>query len=315
MADGMGHGHVLAEPLPHIPGLPDRVTDLIGRCLAKPAADRPSTAQVQRSLAATAGSDKKPPKKAPDHPARPAPQRGRGVTHTAARAVKRRDAYTPTAPDRPAHRRATARRRGPRWDPRWTRPAHRPSRRARRTGQVGRDRRRTGSHRGVPSRDPDPRDRAAPAAAADQKPRAAADRQGHHRRVHLRDHRWRRRPRRQHQRPSHPVSPTRKDRTHADRRRPANVPAPTERARTSRYTIAGRALRGVPAARRRPPRRPGAQVADRRGRREREGRRVLPETAWCRAGRRHRAWTSRTDRPRRTAAAATTGHRIACTAH
>ena len=50
------HLHRDPEPLPHIPGLPDPVTDLIGRCLAKRAADRPSAAQVQRSLAAP-GSD------------------------------------------------------------------------------------------------------------------------------------------------------------------------------------------------------------------------------------------------------------------
>ncbi|MEU4472188.1 serine/threonine-protein kinase [Micromonospora sp. NPDC023888] len=43
------------EPMPAVEGLPDEVTDLVGRCLAKRPADRPATAEVARILADAAG--------------------------------------------------------------------------------------------------------------------------------------------------------------------------------------------------------------------------------------------------------------------
>ncbi|MGC5019762.1 protein kinase domain-containing protein [Micromonospora sp. DT47] len=43
------------EPMPEVPGLPDEVAELVGRCLAKRPADRPSTAEVARTLADAAG--------------------------------------------------------------------------------------------------------------------------------------------------------------------------------------------------------------------------------------------------------------------
>ncbi|WP_435208145.1 serine/threonine-protein kinase [Micromonospora sp. bgisy143] len=43
------------EPMPPVPGLPDEVTDLVRRCLAKRPADRPATAELARTLAEAAG--------------------------------------------------------------------------------------------------------------------------------------------------------------------------------------------------------------------------------------------------------------------
>ncbi|MEH0844707.1 serine/threonine-protein kinase [Micromonospora sp. CPCC 205711] len=43
------------EPMPEVPGLPEDVTELVGRCLAKRPADRPATAEVARTLADAAG--------------------------------------------------------------------------------------------------------------------------------------------------------------------------------------------------------------------------------------------------------------------
>ncbi|MGC4772094.1 protein kinase domain-containing protein [Micromonospora sp. DT44] len=43
------------EPMPAVPGLPDEVTDLVRRCLAKRPADRPDTAELARTLAEAAG--------------------------------------------------------------------------------------------------------------------------------------------------------------------------------------------------------------------------------------------------------------------
>ncbi|MGI5524068.1 protein kinase domain-containing protein [Micromonospora sp. CA-259024] len=43
------------EPMPTVPGLPDEVTDLVGRCLAKRPDDRPSSAELTRTLAEAAG--------------------------------------------------------------------------------------------------------------------------------------------------------------------------------------------------------------------------------------------------------------------
>ncbi|MEU7613330.1 serine/threonine-protein kinase [Micromonospora sp. NPDC049204] len=43
------------EPMPAVEGLPDEVTELVGRCLAKRPADRPATAEVTRILADAAG--------------------------------------------------------------------------------------------------------------------------------------------------------------------------------------------------------------------------------------------------------------------
>ncbi|WP_433127424.1 protein kinase domain-containing protein [Micromonospora sp. CA-240977] len=43
------------EPMPAVAGLPDEVTDLVGRCLAKRPADRPATAELTRILAEAAG--------------------------------------------------------------------------------------------------------------------------------------------------------------------------------------------------------------------------------------------------------------------
>ncbi|MEU8168298.1 serine/threonine-protein kinase [Micromonospora sp. NPDC049004] len=43
------------DPMPAVPGLPDAVTDLVRRCLAKRPADRPSTAELARTLAEAAG--------------------------------------------------------------------------------------------------------------------------------------------------------------------------------------------------------------------------------------------------------------------
>ncbi|GIJ21616.1 serine/threonine-protein kinase [Micromonospora lutea] len=43
------------DPMPDVPGLPDGVADLVGRCLAKLPADRPTTAELARTLAEAAG--------------------------------------------------------------------------------------------------------------------------------------------------------------------------------------------------------------------------------------------------------------------
>ncbi|MER7419975.1 serine/threonine-protein kinase [Micromonospora peucetia] len=43
------------EPMPPVPGLPDEVRDLVGRCLAKRPGDRPATTEVARTLADAAG--------------------------------------------------------------------------------------------------------------------------------------------------------------------------------------------------------------------------------------------------------------------
>ncbi|KAB1930777.1 protein kinase [Micromonospora sp. ALFpr18c] len=43
------------DPMPPVPGLPDEVTDLVRRCLAKQPADRPATAELARTLAEAAG--------------------------------------------------------------------------------------------------------------------------------------------------------------------------------------------------------------------------------------------------------------------
>ncbi|MEU5784953.1 serine/threonine-protein kinase [Micromonospora lupini] len=43
------------DPMPAVPGLPDEVTDLVRRCLAKRPADRPDTAELARTLAEAAG--------------------------------------------------------------------------------------------------------------------------------------------------------------------------------------------------------------------------------------------------------------------
>ncbi|MEH0983708.1 serine/threonine-protein kinase [Micromonospora sp. CPCC 205556] len=43
------------EPMPEVPGLPDEVAELVGRCLAKRPQDRPLTAEVARTLAGAAG--------------------------------------------------------------------------------------------------------------------------------------------------------------------------------------------------------------------------------------------------------------------
>ncbi|TNH25867.1 serine/threonine protein kinase [Micromonospora orduensis] len=43
------------DPMPPVPGLPDDVTDLVRRCLAKNPADRPATAELARTLAEAAG--------------------------------------------------------------------------------------------------------------------------------------------------------------------------------------------------------------------------------------------------------------------
>ncbi|MEU9507639.1 serine/threonine-protein kinase [Micromonospora sp. NPDC048170] len=43
------------EPMPPVPGLPDEVRDLVGRCLAKRPGDRPATTDVARTLADAAG--------------------------------------------------------------------------------------------------------------------------------------------------------------------------------------------------------------------------------------------------------------------
>ncbi|MET8230867.1 serine/threonine-protein kinase [Micromonospora sp. NPDC005298] len=43
------------DPMPPAPGLPDEVTDLVRRCLAKKPADRPTTAELARTLAEAAG--------------------------------------------------------------------------------------------------------------------------------------------------------------------------------------------------------------------------------------------------------------------
>ncbi|MEU6074499.1 serine/threonine-protein kinase [Micromonospora sp. NPDC047074] len=53
----MLHAHMYhdPEPMPPLPGLPDEVRDLVGRCLAKRPGDRPATADVARTLAEAAG--------------------------------------------------------------------------------------------------------------------------------------------------------------------------------------------------------------------------------------------------------------------
>ncbi|GGO11328.1 serine/threonine-protein kinase [Micromonospora parathelypteridis] len=43
------------EPMPTVAGLPDEVTELVGRCLAKRPDDRPATAELTRTLADAAG--------------------------------------------------------------------------------------------------------------------------------------------------------------------------------------------------------------------------------------------------------------------
>ncbi|NJC16104.1 serine/threonine-protein kinase [Micromonospora profundi] len=43
------------DPMPSVPGLPDEVTDLVRRCLAKRPGDRPATAELARTLAEAAG--------------------------------------------------------------------------------------------------------------------------------------------------------------------------------------------------------------------------------------------------------------------
>ncbi|MEH1099963.1 serine/threonine-protein kinase [Micromonospora sp. CPCC 205561] len=43
------------EPMPPLPGLPDEVRELVGRCLAKSPGDRPGTPEVARTLAEAAG--------------------------------------------------------------------------------------------------------------------------------------------------------------------------------------------------------------------------------------------------------------------
>ncbi|MFF5053620.1 serine/threonine-protein kinase [Micromonospora sp. NPDC000663] len=43
------------DPMPQVPGLPDAVSDLVRRCLAKKPADRPATAELARTLAEAAG--------------------------------------------------------------------------------------------------------------------------------------------------------------------------------------------------------------------------------------------------------------------
>ncbi|WP_406072947.1 serine/threonine-protein kinase [Micromonospora sp. NBC_01638] len=44
------------DPMPTVPGLPDEVTDLVRRCLAKQPVDRPATAELARTLAEAAGT-------------------------------------------------------------------------------------------------------------------------------------------------------------------------------------------------------------------------------------------------------------------
>ncbi|MBY8872925.1 protein kinase [Micromonospora sp. PLK6-60] len=53
----MLRAHMYHEPgpLPAVPGLPDEVAELVGRCLAKRPADRPATAELARTLAEAAG--------------------------------------------------------------------------------------------------------------------------------------------------------------------------------------------------------------------------------------------------------------------
>ncbi|MBQ0903938.1 serine/threonine-protein kinase [Micromonospora sp. U21] len=43
------------DPMPEVSGLPDEVTDLVRRCLAKQPGERPATAELARTLAETAG--------------------------------------------------------------------------------------------------------------------------------------------------------------------------------------------------------------------------------------------------------------------
>ncbi|MEU5913653.1 serine/threonine-protein kinase [Micromonospora sp. NPDC047527] len=43
------------DPMPTVPGLPDEVTDLVRRCLAKQPGDRPATGELARTLAEAAG--------------------------------------------------------------------------------------------------------------------------------------------------------------------------------------------------------------------------------------------------------------------
>ncbi|MEU4771283.1 serine/threonine-protein kinase [Micromonospora sp. NPDC023644] len=43
------------EPMPPVPGLPDEVRELVGRCLAKRPGERPATTEVARTLAEAAG--------------------------------------------------------------------------------------------------------------------------------------------------------------------------------------------------------------------------------------------------------------------
>ncbi|MFG1919796.1 protein kinase [Micromonospora sp. NPDC048898] len=49
------HMYTDPEPMPTVVGLPDEVTDLVGRCLAKRPADRPASAELTRTLSDAAG--------------------------------------------------------------------------------------------------------------------------------------------------------------------------------------------------------------------------------------------------------------------
>ncbi|WP_433387922.1 protein kinase domain-containing protein [Micromonospora sp. KLBMP9576] len=49
------HMYDAPEPMAPVPGLPDEVPELVGRCLAKRPGDRPATAEVARTLAGAAG--------------------------------------------------------------------------------------------------------------------------------------------------------------------------------------------------------------------------------------------------------------------
>ncbi|MEV6813873.1 serine/threonine-protein kinase [Micromonospora sp. NPDC051296] len=49
------HMYRQPEPMPPVPGLPEKVADLVHRCLAKRPADRPATAELARTLGEAAG--------------------------------------------------------------------------------------------------------------------------------------------------------------------------------------------------------------------------------------------------------------------
>ncbi|MEK8109228.1 hypothetical protein NKG94_40020 [Micromonospora sp. M12] len=66
------------EPMPSVPGLPDGVADLVGRCLAKRPADRPATAELTRTLAEAAGMLAAVPV---SRPAAPGPGHARQCAH------------------------------------------------------------------------------------------------------------------------------------------------------------------------------------------------------------------------------------------